>query len=67
MSEFPVEASDNGDMHTVMENFQKKNNLIAGRSHHISHHPQVTTTSSQVVSTIYMLLFTLSQIFAYIF
>jgi len=32
-----------------MENFQKKNNLVTGRAHHVSHHPQVTTTSSQVI------------------
>jgi hypothetical protein len=49
MSEFPVEGGENGDMQTVMENFQKKNNLVTGRTHHVSHHPQVTTTSSQVI------------------
>lgn len=48
MSEFPVEGGENGDMHSVMENFQKKNNLVTGRTH-VSHHPQVTTTSSQVI------------------
>jgi len=46
MSEFPVEG---GEMHTAMENFQKKNNLVTGRTHHVTHHPQVTTTSSQVI------------------
>jgi len=49
MSEFPVEGGENGDMQTVMENFQKKNNLVTGRTHHVTHHPQVTTTSSQVI------------------
>nr|XP_034182017.1 sterile alpha and TIR motif-containing protein 1 isoform X8 [Osmia lignaria] len=49
MSEFPAEGGDNGDMHTVMENFQKKNNLVTGRSH-VSHHPQVTS-SSQMLTT----------------
>lgn len=49
MSEFPVDTAENGDMHTVMENFQKKNNLVTGRTHHVTHHPQVTTTSSQVI------------------
>lgn len=44
MSEFPVEGTENGDMHAVMENFQKKNNLVAGRTHVThSHHPQVTS------------------------
>ncbi|XP_011251649.1 sterile alpha and TIR motif-containing protein 1 isoform X2 [Camponotus floridanus] len=51
MSEFPVDGSENGDMHTVMENFQKKNNLVTGRTHHVTHHPQVTTTSSQMLTT----------------
>ena len=46
MSEFPVEGGEN--MHTAMENFQKKN-LVTGRTHHVTHHPQVTTTSSQVI------------------
>ncbi|EZA50513.1 Sterile alpha and TIR motif-containing protein [Ooceraea biroi] len=50
MSEFPVEGGENGDMQTVMENFQKKNNLVTGRTHHVSHHPQVTT-SSQMLTT----------------
>ncbi|XP_032683872.1 sterile alpha and TIR motif-containing protein 1 isoform X1 [Odontomachus brunneus] len=49
MSEFPVEGGENGDMHTVMENFQKKNNLVTGRTH-VTHHPQVTT-SSQMLTT----------------
>lgn len=49
MSEFPVDGGENGDMQTVMENFQKKNNLVTGRTHHVTHHPQVTTTSSQVI------------------
>jgi len=44
-----VEGGENGDMQTVMENFQKKNNLVTGRTHHVTHHPQVTTTSSQVI------------------
>ena len=48
MSEFPVEGGENGDMHTVMESLQKKNNLVSGRSH-VSHHPQVT--SSQMLTT----------------
>ncbi|XP_026668143.1 integrator complex subunit 6 homolog isoform X2 [Ceratina calcarata] len=48
MSEFPVEGGENGDMHSVMQNFQKKNNL-AGRSH-VTHHPQVTS-SSQMLTT----------------
>ncbi|XP_043282971.1 NAD(+) hydrolase sarm1 [Venturia canescens] len=47
MSEFPAEGAENGDMQAVMENFQKKNNLITGRSH--SHHPQVTS-SSQILT-----------------
>ncbi|XP_043677181.1 NAD(+) hydrolase sarm1 isoform X3 [Vespula pensylvanica] len=49
MSEFPVEGGENGDMQAVMENFQKKNNLVTGRTH-VSHHPQVTT-SSQMLTT----------------
>ncbi|XP_011684352.1 PREDICTED: sterile alpha and TIR motif-containing protein 1 isoform X3 [Wasmannia auropunctata] len=49
MSEFPVEGGEN--MHTAMENFQKKNNLVTGRTHHVTHHPQVTTTSSQMLTT----------------
>lgn len=44
-----MEGGENGDMQTVMENFQKKNNLVTGRTHHVTHHPQVTTTSSQVI------------------
>ncbi|KAG5337909.1 SARM1 protein, partial [Acromyrmex heyeri] len=48
MSEFPVEGGEN--MHTAMENFQKKN-LVTGRTHHVTHHPQVTTTSSQMLTT----------------
>ncbi|EGI67416.1 hypothetical protein G5I_04060 [Acromyrmex echinatior] len=48
MSEFPVEGGEN--MHTAMENFQKKN-LVTGRTHHVTHHPQVTTTSSQRILT----------------
>ncbi|XP_076296862.1 sterile alpha and armadillo motif isoform X5 [Lasioglossum baleicum] len=48
MSEFPVEGGENGDMHSVMENFQK-NNIVTGRSH-VTHHPQVTT-SSQMLTT----------------
>ncbi|XP_025075858.1 sterile alpha and TIR motif-containing protein 1 isoform X2 [Pogonomyrmex barbatus] len=51
MSEFPAEGGENGDMQTVMENFQKKNNLVTGRTHHVTHHPQVTTTSSQMLTT----------------
>lgn len=43
MSDFPTDGAENGDMQAVMENFQKKNNLVTGRSH--SHHPQVTTSS----------------------
>lgn len=43
MSEFPVEGAENGDMHTVMENFHKKNNMT-GRSH-VTQHPQVTSSS----------------------
>lgn len=39
-----MEGGENDDMHTVMENFQKKNNMVTGRSH-VSHHPQVTTSS----------------------
>ncbi|KAK2581225.1 hypothetical protein KPH14_008022 [Odynerus spinipes] len=56
MSEFPVEGGENGDMQSVMENFQKKNNLVTGRSH-VSHHPQMLTpnqsqsTSSSSSST----------------
>lgn len=46
MSDFPAEGSENGDMHAVMENFQKKNNLIGGRTHVThSHLPQVTSSS----------------------
>ncbi|XP_063984471.1 NAD(+) hydrolase sarm1 isoform X3 [Diachasmimorpha longicaudata] len=41
MSEFPADT-ENGDMQAVMENFQKKNNLVSGRSHHL---PQVTSSS----------------------
>ncbi|CAD1477566.1 unnamed protein product, partial [Heterotrigona itama] len=48
MSEFPVEGAENGDMHTVMENFHKKNNMT-GRSH-VTQHPQVTS-SSQMLTT----------------
>ncbi|KAG7198926.1 hypothetical protein KM043_015740 [Ampulex compressa] len=49
MSEFPAEGGENGDMQAVMENFQKKNNLVTGRTH-VSHHPQVTS-SSQMLTT----------------
>lgn len=48
MSEFPVEGGENGDMQTVMENFQKKNNLVTGRTH-VTHHPQVTTSSQVII------------------
>lgn len=47
MSEFPVEGGENGDMQSVMENFQKKNNLVTGRSH-VSHHPHVATSSQML-------------------
>lgn len=68
MSEFPVDGSENGDMHTVMENFQKKNNLVTGRTHHVTHHPQVTTTSSQVITSCFSFpALLVSQIFAHIF
>ncbi|XP_020710386.1 NAD(+) hydrolase sarm1 [Athalia rosae] len=55
MSEFPVEGGENGDMHSVIENFQKKSNLISGRTgHHThvshSHHPQVTTSSQMLTN-----------------
>ncbi|KAK0174785.1 hypothetical protein PV327_010515 [Microctonus hyperodae] len=46
MSEFPSET-ENGDMQTVMENFQKKNNL-GGRTVH--HHPQVTSSSQMLTN-----------------
>ncbi|PBC31900.1 hypothetical protein APICC_05657 [Apis cerana cerana] len=50
MSEFPVpEGGENGDMHTVMENFQKKN-MVTGRSH-VTHHPQVTSSSQRDLKT----------------
>lgn len=49
MSEFPVEGGENGDMQSVIENFQKKSNLMSARTTghhtHVSHHPQVTTSS----------------------
>ncbi|XP_046745275.1 NAD(+) hydrolase sarm1 isoform X2 [Diprion similis] len=56
MSEFPVEGGENGDMHTVIENLQKKRDLISGRTgHHThvsshSHHPQVTTSSQMLTN-----------------
>ncbi|XP_053987418.1 NAD(+) hydrolase sarm1 isoform X3 [Hylaeus volcanicus] len=50
MSEFPVEGGENGDMHTVMENFQKKNNKMVSGIGHVGHHPQVTA-SSQMLTT----------------
>ncbi|XP_012272806.1 sterile alpha and TIR motif-containing protein 1 isoform X3 [Orussus abietinus] len=51
MSEFPVEGGENGDMQAAMENFQKKSNLVAGRSHVThSHHPQVTSSSQMLTN-----------------
>lgn len=46
-----MEGGENGDMHTVMENFQKKNNLVTGRTH-VTHHPQVTASSQVIISDI---------------